>query len=355
MRLDCLGPHSLTSPQCWVNSAFQDLRLYLHYLWIFVALALTTIVYLAIFLKLRSRKQPPQSSHSSMSYGPESPASSTLSFRKQLPPLPAVTQVNNLARHPAFLIYPLIYVVCTTPLAAGRIASMAGNEPSLAYFCFAGAAIASNGFLDVILYASTRRAIVFSGVAPPSQDTGIETFAFMRTPPGRKFGNVVYVSGGVNKSEQKTWSSWTRKQVVGSLGRLRPTGTRSDVFGGSRSGSRAGSRNGDRSGSSLGHSSGSKGGLGLGSLGRSGSNSSQDSLKGFGWGKGEVMGMAIQCDTVTSVVIEEDEAVKDGASSIRSGSAAGHHGPTVPPATVAPGRKGSVASLQGRGRGGNDY
>ncbi|EJT76094.1 hypothetical protein GGTG_06018 [Gaeumannomyces tritici R3-111a-1] len=67
----------------------------------------------------------------------------------------------------------------------------------LAYFTFAGAVITLGGFLDVLLYSWTRRAIVFSpGARPPSQDLGLFTFNFMRTPPGRKLGNVVYVRGG---------------------------------------------------------------------------------------------------------------------------------------------------------------
>lgn len=168
-----------------------------------------------------------------------------MSASKNLPPVPAS------ARHPTFLLYPLIYVLCTAPLAAGRIASMAGNDVSLAYFCFAGSMIASAGWLDVALYSSTRRAIVFSGEAPPSQDTGIETFAFMRTPVGRKFGNVVIVSGGDGKAgdchDGKRWKKWNEKVVAGA--RLR------NLRGG-------------------------------------GNNDSQPSLKGFGSGQGEIMGMA---------------------------------------------------------------
>jgi hypothetical protein len=172
---------------------------------------------------------------------------------KRLPPIP------TYARQQTFLLYPLIYVLCTTPLAAGRIASMAGNSVSLAYFCFAGAMIACNGWLDVALYSTTRRSIVFSESAP-SQDTGLETFAFMRTPPNRKFGNVVFVSGGHDpEGKGKRWNKWSEKVI--------------------------------RGGGKLGKFKAEK-------------NASSDSLKGFGMGAGAVMGMAIQCETVTSVVVE---------------------------------------------------
>lgn len=264
---------------CWINSAFQDLRLYLHYLWIFLALALTTIIYLLIFLHLHRHSSHAETCCLAQSHGehypnpdpngasptpppaaasraatpiptaPSSPRSTMTDMTvKRLPPIP------SSARHPTFLLYPLIYVLCTMPLAAGRIASMAGHEVSLSYFCFAGVMIGSAGWLDVALYATTRRSIVFSGEAPPSQDTGLETFAFMRTPVGRKFGNVVFVSGGDgtdNKChEGKRWRRWNDKAVAGA--RLRSL------------------RSGDNR-----------------------KNDSQPSLRGFGSGAGEIMGMAM--------------------------------------------------------------
>lgn len=129
----------------------------------------------------------------------------------------------------------------------------------------------------VLLYSYTRRSIVFSGEEPPSQDTGIETFAFMRTPPGRKFGNVVYVAGGDQKChEEKRWRRW-----------------RGAVLDGTR----------------------------LGSL-RSEKNASADTLRGFGMGAGEVMGMAIQCETVTTVVVEVQNDERHNDSGSTNGSVA---------------------------------
>lgn len=76
---------------------------------------------------------------------------------------------------PLMLMYPAIYVVCTIPLAAGRIATLAGQQPPLAYFCVAGAMIASNGWLDALLYSITRADLIFSE-SPPGDATGLETF-----------------------------------------------------------------------------------------------------------------------------------------------------------------------------------
>ena len=94
----------------------------------------------------------------------------------------------------------MIYTICTAPLAAGRIASLAGNEVSLGYFCLAGTLIACNGWLDVLLYASTRADIVFAEL-PPGDDTGLETFAFMGK--GHNLGTVTTIQGGTGRSRSR--------------------------------------------------------------------------------------------------------------------------------------------------------
>ncbi|KAK4209162.1 G protein-coupled glucose receptor regulating Gpa2-domain-containing protein [Rhypophila decipiens] len=352
---------------CWINSAFQDLRLYLHYLWIFISLALTTLVYIIIYfhLQVHSKHSPscclkPGGLHNSLNQEQHDPSSAeypgqlhvdsadrNLAAASRAPtpvPVPSIltrgsstTDNGNQestntsdsprssisisttatswsssessaqkdlpsaplsARHPTFLLYPLIYVLCTAPLAAGRIASMAGNKVPLSYFCFAGAMIASAGWLDVALYASTRRTIVFhSGEKPPGQDTGIETFAFMRslTPPDRKFGNVVFVEGGPRKrrgqkddkrgiSNTSNWGWSIERGVIGGRSRSLSSSARS---------ARARLRYlaGGRAGSSY------------------SVNGSSETIRGgnmgFGMDRGEVVGMAIQCETTTSVVVEE--------------------------------------------------
>lgn len=112
---------------------------------------------------------------------------------------------------PMMLLYPFIYTLCTAPLAAGRIASMAGQQISLAYFCVAGSMIACNGWLDVLLYATTRRAIVFSE-APPSEETGLETFAFLGK--GHRMGNVTTIQAGNNQAHGRSVSRTIRNSEL---------------------------------------------------------------------------------------------------------------------------------------------
>jgi hypothetical protein len=94
---------------------------------------------------------------------------------------------------PLMILYPVIYVVCTAPLAIGRIAALAGNQISLGYFCVAGSMIACNGWLDVLLYTGTRADIVYSAY-PPTENIGLDTFAFMGK--GHNFGTVTTVEAG---------------------------------------------------------------------------------------------------------------------------------------------------------------
>lgn len=101
---------------------------------------------------------------------------------------------RNLAtsgHHPAFLIYPLVYFVCCAPMALGPMILMAGVTVNVEYFLWAGAMIASNGWLDVILWSCT---MIF--LAPKDiKNAGLQDFRFLRTS-SVKYGNIVWVEGG---------------------------------------------------------------------------------------------------------------------------------------------------------------
>ncbi|KAF7554524.1 hypothetical protein G7Z17_g2854 [Cylindrodendrum hubeiense] len=177
---------------CWMNREYENLRLLTHYLWIFIALAMTSLLYIGIFLSIRRQAR------SGRSTTPDDDGDST-----QL----------QLSRNPAFLIYPVIYVLCTLPLAVGRIATMAGADVPLGYFCFAGAMISSNGFFDCLLFGTTRNVILFaSKYEVDDADLGLKTFTFMKTPTNRRFGNVISIQGGRQRGEENEavggWWTW---------------------------------------------------------------------------------------------------------------------------------------------------
>lgn len=58
------------------------------------------------------------------------------------------------------ILYPIAYIILSLPLAAGRMAVARGDTLGIPYFCVAGAFISSSGFVDVIMYSLTRRALL---------------------------------------------------------------------------------------------------------------------------------------------------------------------------------------------------
>jgi hypothetical protein len=171
------------------------LRLTTHYVFIFLSLLVTSVVYIAIFFHLRS-----QSKRDDM------------------------TANVRLSHKPAFLVYVVIYVACTLPLALARVTAMAGKDVPITYYCIAGSLMAANGFFDCVIFCMTRHTIIFGSTQDvDSKSTGLETFSFMRTPAGT-FGHEVWIQGGFGRSRRdlsgdgvgRWWPSLGRDNSKGS-------------------------------------------------------------------------------------------------------------------------------------------
>jgi len=162
---------------CWINEAYPNVRLYLHYLWIFMAELGVAIIYALMYLILARRIRQGF-------------------YRSEA--------MANRARDVAKLmaVYPLVYVICTLPLATARTASMAGRDIPMAWLLCAGAMITSNGWLDVLLYAATRRILIFSD-DPPPEDCGIQTFAPLRYSTNTRFGTNTEITAAANEARAK--------------------------------------------------------------------------------------------------------------------------------------------------------
>ncbi|KAJ9138420.1 G protein-coupled glucose receptor regulating Gpa2-domain-containing protein [Pleurostoma richardsiae] len=275
---------------CWVNEKYENLRLLNHYLFIFISLAVTSILYTLIFFSIRSGARAANPHANPDPTNTPNPKLS-LEIRPAVPPpVPTSTPPAASGHHPGFLVYPIIYVVCTLPLCLGRIATMAGANVPIGYFCAAGALIVSNGWLDALLWGTTRRTLVF-GPVDNTDALGLDTFTFMRTPADRRWGNMVWVQGATDGiGDEPVYSDrapgrrtrwWNRALRIFS--------------GGGGAGGRATAREAHRHG---GHR-------------RTGERSiSQESLRGRTAGNSD-LGMAIQLDTVTTVVVEVDDEGKD--------------------------------------------
>jgi G protein-coupled glucose receptor regulating Gpa2/G protein-coupled glucose receptor regulating Gpa2 C-term len=124
---------------CWASDKYEGMRLGLHYIWIFMAQFGTIVVYAAVYIMLQRRVKA--------STGPLN-LDGNLSNKK----------ISRIAKY--MTIYPVKYLICSLPLAAGRMSAMTGREPSMRYYSFAGALMTSSGFIDVLLYTLTRNVVV---------------------------------------------------------------------------------------------------------------------------------------------------------------------------------------------------
>lgn len=149
-----LHPHAYAraGAWCWIDQKYDKARLWLHYFWIFACMLATVIVYALIYLSINIR-------------------SGTRTMQETQP-----IGTKRAARY--MIIYPAVYVACTLPLAGGRMAAMTGIQIPFWYYCLAGAAITSCGWLDVLLYTFTRRAFIFSKEPPSKECLGLHTFGW---------------------------------------------------------------------------------------------------------------------------------------------------------------------------------
>lgn len=116
----------------------ENERLWGHYFWIFLSEFGTVVLYAIMFFYIRRRM-----------------TQAKILRRGQQESL---HRLNRVVIY--MVIYPLVYLVLSLPLAAGRMATARGNSPSKAYFGVAGSLMALSGLMDVIVYTLTRRHLI---------------------------------------------------------------------------------------------------------------------------------------------------------------------------------------------------
>lgn len=164
---------------CWIDRRFESQRLWLHYIWIFIAMFGVIVIYAIVYLSINSQLT--------------ASASDTSERRAD------VANTKRAAKY--MIIYPVVYVVCTLPLAGGRMAAMTGVAVPYWWFCLAGAAITSCGWLDVLLYALTRRVLIFSTSPPSKTDYGLNTFGWYH---GSSFyGTTTTIEGPLTQTKNR--------------------------------------------------------------------------------------------------------------------------------------------------------
>ncbi|RHZ64437.1 protein gprD [Aspergillus thermomutatus] len=120
---------------CWLSPERELERLWGHYLWIFLSEFGTVILYGIMFFYLRRRMKQ----------------AAALRQNHQ----DSLSRLNRVVVY--MVIYPLVYLVLSLPLAAGRMSTARHAVPSRAYFAAAGTLMALSGLVDVTVYTLTRR------------------------------------------------------------------------------------------------------------------------------------------------------------------------------------------------------
>ncbi|KAJ5980946.1 hypothetical protein N7481_008244 [Penicillium waksmanii] len=135
---------------CWMTTQHPVLRLWTHYFWIFAAQFLNLVLYAIMFVQLRRKIS--QSKILGSSY------------------TDSLKRLNRVVSY--MVLYPIAYIVLTLPLSAGRMASVSGHSPSVAYFCVAGALMTLSGFCDTLQYTLTRKSIVLESEIASKREDG---------------------------------------------------------------------------------------------------------------------------------------------------------------------------------------
>jgi hypothetical protein len=108
-------------------------------MWVFSVEFGTIIIYAHVFIHLRKRLQTIREVGVHRSAGNKE-------------------RLSQAARY--MILYPIIYIVLTLPIASGRMAAMAGNKLPVAFYGVAGSFLTSCGWLDTLLYTLTRRVFI---------------------------------------------------------------------------------------------------------------------------------------------------------------------------------------------------
>lgn len=164
---------------CWINHKYTpNFGMWLQNFWLVLAIAVTIVCYLWIFIALVRNKQ-------SLRHMPPT------STRNNAP-------LELSGHHPAFLIYPVIYLITTVPISlVGLLATSGSVKVSTEYFNLVSSISSLAGFLDAILWSTT---ILFSS-SKALKEVGLDAYDFMRTP-SREYGNIVWVEGAARNQGQ---------------------------------------------------------------------------------------------------------------------------------------------------------
>ncbi|KAJ1310563.1 hypothetical protein OPQ81_007292 [Rhizoctonia solani] len=173
--------YGLSGAWCWVGDGYQLERLLYLYMWIFISLGSSLVLYGLVYLRFSGRvsfeggKLTWKKSEKGWGLGcisssgfrdssfnlPASGSGSGSNGMRQTDP----SEVNGVGKHlktiaRRLMLYPLVYSLVTIPVAICRLGVMAGWEPPFWLFIFAGITFSSSGLTNVCLFIATRHSFI---------------------------------------------------------------------------------------------------------------------------------------------------------------------------------------------------
>ncbi|CAE6426489.1 unnamed protein product [Rhizoctonia solani] len=177
--------YGVSGAWCWIGHGYQLERFLYVYMWIFLSLFASLVLYGLVYLRFSGRlvlKDGRFYWHST----PVGWTSGIFSSETQEPTAMSrpystfnsnvasqrltESEKNGIGKHlksisKRLMLYPLVYSVVTLPVAACRIGAVTGWTPPLPLYIFAGISFTSSGLTNVILFIVTRHALLRKVVA----------------------------------------------------------------------------------------------------------------------------------------------------------------------------------------------
>ncbi|KAH9935915.1 SelR domain-containing protein [Epithele typhae] len=149
------GPfYAISGYWCWIADGYPTSRITLDYMFMFLSSVLCFIMYILVFLKLRGNvvvngwrirvRLQSRDEADSIKY--------------------TDTHVINIAK--GMLMYPVAYTILLLPIAVCRFAEWSGHEVPFSATIASDAIFLLSGFVNVILFITTRRVLPIHSVVP---------------------------------------------------------------------------------------------------------------------------------------------------------------------------------------------
>ncbi|CAE6442813.1 unnamed protein product [Rhizoctonia solani] len=177
--------YGVSGAWCWIGHGYQLERFLYVYMWIFLSLFTSLVLYGLVYLRFSGRlvlkdgrfhwtARPAGWSSGLFSSGTREPTSTSRpysTFHSNIVSQRLTeSEKNGIGKHlksisKRLMLYPLVYSVVTLPVAACRIGAVSGWKPPLPMYIFAGISFTSSGLTNVILFIVTRHALLRKVVA----------------------------------------------------------------------------------------------------------------------------------------------------------------------------------------------